>query len=93
MAAKPTPVLRRYANAVTPPGRRPAGLPPGTRPPAHTTPVAGVVGYYGWGNYGDELFLEVFRQHLEPPVRLRTVLDPDAGRVRGRAIGTGGPRE
>lgn len=87
MAAKPTPVLRRYANAVIRRAVDPlAYLPAPGRPPT-TTPVAGVVGYYGWGNYGDELFLEVFRQHLEPPVRLRTVLDPDAGRIRGRAIG------
>lgn len=26
----------------------------------------GVVGYYGWGNYGDELFLDVYRQFLAP---------------------------
>lgn len=25
----------------------------------------GLVGYFGWGNFGDELFLEVHRQHLE----------------------------
>jgi polysaccharide pyruvyl transferase WcaK-like protein len=87
MAATPTPVLRRYANAVIRRAVDPlAYLPAPGRPPT-TTPVAGVVGYYGWGNYGDELFLEVFRQQLEPPVRLRTVLDPRAGRIRGRAIG------
>jgi polysaccharide pyruvyl transferase WcaK-like protein len=27
-------------------------------------PKLGVVGYYHYGNYGDELFLDVFRQHL-----------------------------
>ena len=86
-AGRPTPVLRRYANAVIRRAVDPlAYLPAPSRPPT-TTPVAGVVGYYGWGNYGDELFLEVFRQHLEPPIRLRTVLDPEAGRIRGRAIG------
>jgi polysaccharide pyruvyl transferase WcaK-like protein len=26
----------------------------------------GMVGYYGWGNYGDELFLDVFREYLAP---------------------------
>ena len=26
----------------------------------------GIVGYYGWGNYGDELFAEAFRQFLAP---------------------------
>lgn len=26
----------------------------------------GIVGYYGWGNYGDELFAETFRQSLSP---------------------------
>lgn len=27
-------------------------------------PRIGMVGYYGYGNYGDELFLQVFRQYL-----------------------------
>ena len=27
-------------------------------------PKLGIVGYYHYGNYGDELFLDVFRQHL-----------------------------
>jgi len=51
------------------------------------TPAVGVVGFYGWGNYGDELFLEVFREHLEPAVTLRTVLDPDRRHQSGRVIG------
>lgn len=50
-------------------------------------PTLGVVGYYGWGNYGDELFHRVFEQHLADPIRLRRVLDPHAGRLRGRAVG------
>lgn len=86
-AGKPTPLLRRYANAVIRRAVDPLAYMPAPSRRATTTPIAGVVGYYGWGNYGDELFLEVFRQHLEPPIRLRTVLDPEAGRIRGRAIG------
>lgn len=38
-------------------------LPPPRRR-ARTRPRVGVVGFYGHGNYGDELFLEVFREHL-----------------------------
>jgi polysaccharide pyruvyl transferase WcaK-like protein len=34
------------------------------------------VGFYGAGNYGDELFLDVFRAELDAPVRLHTLLDP-----------------
>src|SRR5262245_12135375 len=35
---------------------------PGRRPTDH--PTVGMVGYYGWGNYGDELFERAFRQEL-----------------------------
>jgi polysaccharide pyruvyl transferase WcaK-like protein len=35
----------------------------------------GIVGFYGPGNYGDELFLDVFRRHLEPAVDLGVVFD------------------
>src|SRR3954470_5444082 len=86
-AGKPTPVLRRYATAVIPGVVGPPAYPPAPGRPPTTTPVAGVVGYYGWGNYGDELFLEVFRQRLEPAIRLRRVLDHRAGLFRHRAIG------
>jgi polysaccharide pyruvyl transferase WcaK-like protein len=38
--------------------------------------MAGVVGFYGWGNYGDELFLDVFREHLMPALRIRSLISP-----------------
>ena len=38
-------------------------------------PKVGLVGFYGPGNYGDELFLEVFRQHLAPAIDLDVVFD------------------
>jgi len=38
-------------------------------------PKVGLVGFYGPGNYGDELFLEVFRRHLTPAVDLDVVFD------------------
>ena len=48
---------------------------PGRAPTDH--PVAGLVGFYGWGNYGDELFLEAFRSYLEPTVRMEPLVGPD----------------
>ena len=35
----------------------------------------GLVGFYGPGNYGDELFLDVFRQHLGAAMDLRVLFD------------------
>lgn len=63
-----------------------AYLPVPERPPTGH-PLAGLVGFYGWGNYGDELFHQVFEQHLADPIVLRKVLNPDAGRFRGRQLG------
>lgn len=40
-----------------------------------TRPKVGLVGFYGPGNYGDELFLEVFRQHLGQSADLGVVFD------------------
>jgi polysaccharide pyruvyl transferase WcaK-like protein len=62
-----------------------AYMPWGDRPPTNA-PAVGLVGFYGWGNYGDELFGEVFREHLADPIQLHTVLNPDAGRF-GRRVG------
>ena len=52
------------------------GWPPeiGSRP-RPVRPRVGLVGFYGPGNYGDELFLEVFRQHLGAAVDLDVVFD------------------
>jgi polysaccharide pyruvyl transferase WcaK-like protein len=58
-------VTRLDPLAYLPPRRRETGA----------RPVVGVVGYYGHGNYGDELFLETFREHLGADVELRTILD------------------
>jgi polysaccharide pyruvyl transferase WcaK-like protein len=55
--------------------------------PAAGPPTVGLVGWYGWGNYGDELFVEVFREHLEPAVELRPVLDPGRRHQAGWLIG------
>lgn len=45
-------------------------------------PDVGLVGFYGAGNYGDELFLEVFRSLLRAPLRLHPLLDLRPGRAR-----------
>src|SRR5215210_8078598 len=64
--------------AFGPPPQRPRG----------SRPRVGLVGFYGHGNYGDELFREVFCEHLGESVELRTVLDAGprgiADRLGGR---------
>lgn len=37
--------------------------------------VVGLAGFFGDGNYGDELFLEVFKQYLGPQFELRVIAD------------------
>lgn len=39
------------------------------------TPRVGLVGFFEWGNYGDELFVDVYREHLGSHVGLKTVFD------------------
>jgi polysaccharide pyruvyl transferase WcaK-like protein len=75
----PARVLRRTLGSV---GRAlsdpTAYLPdPGRPPTAH--PRAGLVGFYGWGNYGDELFLKAFRDHLGPAVDVTPLVGPEIG--------------
>lgn len=38
-------------------------------------PKVGIVGFYGPGNYGDELFLDTFREHLGAAMDLGVVFD------------------
>ncbi len=38
-------------------------------------PKIGLVGYFGWGNFGDELFVRAHRQHLSDLVDLEVVHD------------------
>jgi polysaccharide pyruvyl transferase WcaK-like protein len=64
-----------------------ARVPRRQRPPG-TPPTVAVVGWFGHGNYGDELFLRVFREHLGRDVELRSLLDP-AGDTVGRRLGAG----
>lgn len=35
----------------------------------------GLVGFFGWGNFGDELFVDVYRQWLEPEFEVRVLND------------------
>lgn len=65
-----------------------AYLPPPERV-AGTRPTLAVVGYYGRGNYGDELFLDVFREHLGTDFELRSLLDPANGRSVAQRLGSG----
>ena len=56
---------------------RPAAPRPAARPgqAARGRPVVGVGGFFGYGNYGDELFIEVFQQHLGDEFELRILPD------------------
>lgn len=72
--------IRRVAGAVVrriAPDAALVGWPPerGHRRRAGTRPQVGLVGFYGPGNYGDELFLDVFRQHLGPAMDLEVVFE------------------
>jgi hypothetical protein len=64
--------LRVIARAATDPRLL---LPDAGRPPT-TRPNLGVAGFYGWGNYGDELFWETFKEHLAPAMSLQNLLGP-----------------
>lgn len=35
----------------------------------------GLVGFFGWGNFGDELFVEAYKQFLEPHFEVKVVHD------------------
>ena len=71
------PIRRTFAGAVRV-ATDPAGyLPDRGRPPTDR-PTVGVVGFYGWGNYGDELFWRAFQEHLGGAMELRNLLGPEA---------------
>jgi polysaccharide pyruvyl transferase WcaK-like protein len=57
-----------------------AYLPDPGRPPTDH-PAVGLVGFYGYGNYGDELFLRAFRGGLDPSVDIQPLLGPPAARL------------
>ena len=65
-----------------------SSIPRRARPP-RTAPQVGLVGYYGWGNYGDELFLDVFREHFASALRLRTLVDGRSFRSVVRRLDSG----
>ena len=49
--------------------------PPRRRARPSARPRVGLVGFYGPGNYGDELFLDVFRRYLGPVADVGVVFD------------------
>ena len=51
---------------------------PGTAAEDPSKPTIGLVGFFGWGNYGDELFADVWRQELGPHFNLRVLPDLQA---------------
>jgi polysaccharide pyruvyl transferase WcaK-like protein len=80
------PIRRSLGTAVRVATDPAAYLPdPGRRPTDR--PAAGIVGFYGWGNYGDELFWQVFREHLGGAMELRNLLGP-AGAAGSAAGGS-----
>jgi polysaccharide pyruvyl transferase WcaK-like protein len=50
-------------------------LEPPSRPARGRRPRVGIVGFYGPGNFGDELFLDVFRRHLGDVADVGVVFD------------------
>ena len=68
-------IARRVAPDAAYVGWPPEVLPRSIRRDGGARPSVGLVGFYGPGNYGDELFLEVFRQHLGSVVDLDVVFD------------------
>ena len=77
---------RRAVNRVT--GLAPLAYMPRRGRNAGEPPTLGLVGWYGHGNYGDELFLEVFREHLQPFLTLDVLLDGSGRRSIGRRLGS-----
>jgi polysaccharide pyruvyl transferase WcaK-like protein len=49
-------------------------------------PRVGLVGFYGPGNYGDELFLDVFRRHLGPVADVDVVFESATRPYFGRPV-------
>jgi polysaccharide pyruvyl transferase WcaK-like protein len=79
ISAMPTPpvrLLRRTAKAAQRVLADPTsyGLDRGRPPTDH--PRVGLVGFYGWGNFGDELFLEALSSSLGPTVDLEPLIGP-----------------
>lgn len=58
-----------------------AFLPDAGRPPT-PHPTVGAVGFFGWGNYGDELFFETFRQRLGGATSLVDLIGASAAHDR-----------
>lgn len=55
--------------------QRLGGAKEASRPSLGERPVIGLAGFFGAGNYGDELFLEVFKQYLGEAFELRVLAD------------------
>lgn len=71
------PRLRRRVAGLLPPDLRArlgGAAAPRRRPPG-AKPVLGLAGFFGYGNYGDELFLEVFEQYFGQEFELRVLAD------------------
>lgn len=91
MHSAPSRIIRRVGRAAIRRARSIdpiAWLPPPRRIPG-ARPVVGLVGFYGHGNYGDELFLDVFREHLGAAFELRPILDPPNARSVANRLGSG----
>jgi polysaccharide pyruvyl transferase WcaK-like protein len=37
----------------------------------------GLIGFFGWGNFGDELFLEVYKEYLGNDFDIEVIHDMD----------------
>lgn len=71
-----SPPVRTVSAAAARVAVRLGGIPPRLRRAnPWRRPRVGLVGFYGWGNYGDELFHRVYEEHLGEHVDLRVLHD------------------
>jgi len=69
-------MIRRTARVVRRVLADPASYARDTGRPSTDHPRVGLVGFYGWGNYGDELFLETLTSSLGPDVDIQSLVGP-----------------
>jgi polysaccharide pyruvyl transferase WcaK-like protein len=72
----PVRVIRRTARVVGRVLADPTSYLPDRGRPSTDRPRVGLVGFYGWGNYGDELFLEALTSSLGPTVDIQSLIGP-----------------
>lgn len=76
MPRSPVRLIRRAAGVVGRVLADPKSYLPDRGRPSTDHPRVGLVGFYGWGNYGDELFLETLTSSFGPKVDIQSLIGP-----------------